>query len=120
MTELEELGLALAEMQLLYETSRRISAAADVDEVIAAYLEHVAVRGRYTCTVVLYEFTEQGEREKVRICGRWSPGEGLSLASAAPARQRRGWTPWEPWLEAAPSSPMWDATSRNARRPQPP
>ncbi|MBP8000113.1 MAG: GAF domain-containing sensor histidine kinase [Chloroflexi bacterium] len=82
MTELEELGLALAEMQLLYETSRRISAAADVDEVIAAYLEHVAVRGRYTCTVVLYEFTEQGEREKVRICGRWSPGEGLSLAQS--------------------------------------
>lgn len=71
---------ALAEMQLLYETSRRISAAADVDEVIAAYLEHVAVRGRYTCTVVLYEFNSQGERERVRICGRWSPGDGLSLA----------------------------------------
>src|SRR5690606_24239830 len=71
---------ALAEMQLLYETSRRISAAADVDEVIAAYLEHVAVRGRYTCTIVLYEFNQQGERERVRISGRWSPGDGLSLA----------------------------------------
>ncbi len=71
---------ALAEMQLLYETSRRISAAADVDEVIAAYLEHVAVRGRYTCTIVLYEFNAQGERQQVRICGRWSPTDGLSLA----------------------------------------
>jgi len=80
--QLEETQVALADMQLLYETSRRIGAAADVEEVIAAYLEHVAVRGRYTCTIVLYEFNEQGEREKVRICGRWSPAEGLSLAQA--------------------------------------
>ena len=78
--QLQATQAALAEMQLLYETSRRISAAADVEEVIAAYLEHVAVRGRYTCTIVLYEFNEQGERQKVRICGRWSPTEGLSLA----------------------------------------
>lgn len=78
--ELQATQAALAEMQLLYETSRRISAAADIDEVIAAYLEHVAVRGRYTCTIVLYEFSGQGEREKVRICGRWSPDDGLSLA----------------------------------------
>ena len=80
--QLEETQVALADMQLLYETSRRIGAAADVEEVIAAYLEDVAVRGRYTCTIVLYEFNEQGEREKVRICGRWSPAEGLSLAQA--------------------------------------
>lgn len=78
--ELQATQAALAEMQLLYETSRRISAAADIDEVIAAYLEHVAVRGRYTCTIVLYDFNSQGERERVRICGRWSPDEGLSLA----------------------------------------
>ena len=80
--QLQETRAALADMQLLYETSRRIGAAADVEEVVAAYLEHVAVRGRYTCTVVLYEFNNQGEREKVRICGRWSPDEGLSLAQA--------------------------------------
>jgi signal transduction histidine kinase len=71
---------ALAETQLLYETSRRISAAVDIDEVIVAYLEHVALRGRYTCTIVLYEMNEQAKRTAVIVRGRWAPGEGLSLA----------------------------------------
>lgn len=70
---------ALGEAQLLYETSRRISMAVDVDEVIAAYLEHVAMRGRYACTVVFYEFNAQEERTAVIIRGRWAPTEGLTL-----------------------------------------
>ncbi len=70
---------ALSETQLLYETSRRISTAVDIEAVIAAYLEHVATRGRYACTVVLYEFNEQEERTAVLMRGRWSPDEGLRL-----------------------------------------
>lgn len=70
---------ALAETQLLYETSRRISAAMDVDDVIRAYLEQVAVRGRYVCSVVLYEFDEAGRRTAVIVRGRWSPQDGLRL-----------------------------------------
>lgn len=70
---------ALAETQLLYETSRRISTAMDVDEVIAAYLDQVATRGRYACNIALYEFDEAGERTGVIVRGRWTPQEGLML-----------------------------------------
>lgn len=69
----------LAETQLLYETSRRITASFDVDDVIEAYLEHVAVRGLYVSTVALYEFDEAGDRTAVVIRGTWSPQAGLQL-----------------------------------------
>lgn len=77
----------LAETQLLYETSRRMTNAFDVDDVIEAYLQHVAVRGRYVCTVALYEFDEFGERTAVLVRGVWSPDEGLRLV-----RQRLPYT----------------------------
>jgi signal transduction histidine kinase len=69
----------LAEAQLLYETSRRMTNAFDVDDVIEAYLQHVAVRGRYVCTVALYEFNDFGERTAVIVRGVWSPDEALRL-----------------------------------------
>jgi signal transduction histidine kinase len=67
----------LAETQLLYETSRRMSTAMDVDEVIEAYLEQVAARSRYMCTVILYAFDEAGRCTASIVRGRWSPQEGL-------------------------------------------
>jgi GAF domain-containing protein len=69
----------LAETQLLYETSRRMTNAFDVDDVIKAYLQHVAVRGHYVCTIALYEFNEFGERTAVIVRGIWSPNEDLRL-----------------------------------------
>jgi signal transduction histidine kinase len=66
----------LAETQLLYETSRRMSTSMDVDEVIDAYLEQVAARGRYVCTVMLYAFDKVGQRTAAIIRGRWTPREG--------------------------------------------
>jgi len=66
----------LAETQLLYETSRRMSTSMDVDEVIGTYLEQVAARGRYVCTVMLYAFDEAGQRTAAFIRGRWTPREG--------------------------------------------
>jgi signal transduction histidine kinase/putative methionine-R-sulfoxide reductase with GAF domain len=70
---------ALEEMQLLYETSRRMRTAMDVDEVIKVYLEQVAVRGRYVCTVVVYEFDGAGQRTATIMRGRWTLQEGLVL-----------------------------------------
>jgi signal transduction histidine kinase len=70
---------ALNEARLLYETSRRMSTAMDVDEVIKAYLEQVAERGRYVCCVALYEFDEAGQRTAVIVRGRWTPQNGLAL-----------------------------------------
>jgi signal transduction histidine kinase len=72
---------ALAETQLLYETSERISAAMNVTGVIEAYLAQVATRDRYACTVVLYEFDTDGRRVAVVVRGRWAPEEGFSLAN---------------------------------------
>jgi signal transduction histidine kinase len=70
---------SLAEMTLLYRTSRRISTAIDMDEVIGAYLEQVAARGRYACTIALYETDAAGHKTAVVVRGRWAPGEGMSL-----------------------------------------
>lgn len=68
---------ALAEAQLLYQTSQRIGMALDVDEVVVAYLKQVATQGRYACNIVLYQFEETGRRVTVEVRGRWTPEEGL-------------------------------------------
>jgi signal transduction histidine kinase len=72
-----ELQRNLEETRLLYETTRHIGAAMNVDEVIFAYLKQVAARGRYTCNVALYEFNEKGERVAVRVQGCWSMERGF-------------------------------------------
>ncbi|HXV44757.1 MAG TPA: GAF domain-containing sensor histidine kinase, partial [Anaerolineae bacterium] len=72
-----EIQGALSEAQLLYQTSQRISTAMDVTEVIHAYLEQVAVRGRYACSVVLYELDESGRRAAVIVRGQWTHQTGL-------------------------------------------
>ncbi|MCA9953493.1 MAG: GAF domain-containing sensor histidine kinase [Ardenticatenaceae bacterium] len=83
----------LAETQLLYETSRRMTNAFDVDDVIEAYLQHVAVRGRYVCTVALYEFNDFGERTAVTVRGVWSPDADLQLIHKRFAYIRDGLDP---------------------------
>jgi signal transduction histidine kinase len=70
---------ALDELLLLYQTSRRISTAMDIDEVIAAYLEQVATRGRYACSVALYATDEAGRRREVIVRGHWNPATGMTL-----------------------------------------
>lgn len=73
-----ETRAALEETRLLYETSRRMSTAIGTDAVVAAYLEQVATRGRFACTVVLYEQDEDGGPGWVNIHGRWTPGGGMT------------------------------------------
>jgi signal transduction histidine kinase len=68
---------ALDEMRLLYETSQRIGLGRDADEVITAYLEQVARRTRYVCSVCLYEFDPEGKRTAVVVRGRWDPDTGF-------------------------------------------
>jgi signal transduction histidine kinase len=72
-----EIQSSLDQTQLLYQTSQRISTAMDVTEVVHAYLEQVAVRGRYACSVALYELDEQGQRTAVIVRGRWTRQNGL-------------------------------------------
>ncbi len=66
-------------LQLLYQTSQRISTVMTVREVVAAYLEQVAAGGRYYCSVRLDEIDAHGERQAVIVHGRWFPEEGVRL-----------------------------------------
>jgi signal transduction histidine kinase len=75
----EQTQQTLAETQLLYETGRRINAAIELDDVVMAHLEQVATRGRYWCSVVLYEFDEWGQKAAVVLRGRRTPQEGLQI-----------------------------------------
>jgi signal transduction histidine kinase/putative methionine-R-sulfoxide reductase with GAF domain len=84
---------ALSETRLLYETSRRIGAAATIDGVIEAYLEQVASRDRFACAVALYEDGERGPRTDVVVRGRWRPDGGLALTDERIPRTADGLDP---------------------------
>jgi signal transduction histidine kinase len=96
---------ALQETRLLYETSRRINAAHDVDEVIVSYLELVAARGRYTCSVALYDFDAAGQRQGVVVRGRWSPRGGLRRAAERHLYSKDG---LDPILDAGQTATIAD------------
>ena len=68
--------LAVGEMTLLYRTSRRISTPIDIEEVIGAYLEQVATRGRYACSIALYELDEEGRKTGVQVPVAGRPTKG--------------------------------------------
>ncbi len=74
----DQLQYHLAETKLMFETSHNMSSARTVAEVVAAYLNHIAARRRYACTVVLYEFDAQEQFVARTVKGRWSPEHGLS------------------------------------------
>ncbi|MBC8139607.1 MAG: GAF domain-containing protein [Fibrella sp.] len=67
----------LEETQLLYSLSRRLSTAMDVEEVVYAYLEQVAMRGRFACNVLLYETNHQGQRTSAVVQGKWTERKGI-------------------------------------------
>ncbi|MEM8535546.1 MAG: GAF domain-containing sensor histidine kinase [Chloroflexota bacterium] len=71
---------SLDRTRLLYETSRRISTAMSVQDVITAYLEHVAAGDRYACAIVLLATNQTGQRTHMIVQGRWSADNGTSLA----------------------------------------
>jgi signal transduction histidine kinase len=73
---------ALAETQLLFETSQRMSMALDIEGVVEAYLKQVATRQHYRCTVATFELNERGEKTAISTLGRWVPGSGLDLTRA--------------------------------------
>lgn len=70
---------ALETTRLLFEVSQRLGAAMSVEQVVAAYLGEVAARGRYICTVALYEFDNQDQRSAVVVHGFWRPQDGVVM-----------------------------------------
>ncbi len=88
---------ALRELQVLYRTSRSISSAMEIDEVVAAYLDQVAAWGRFSCSLVLYEFDEAGNKEWIVVRGQWSSENGLSLT---PWRLRHSVDPLDAVLDS--------------------
>ncbi|HWQ15368.1 MAG TPA: GAF domain-containing protein [Roseiflexaceae bacterium] len=87
---------ALETTQLLYATSRRISTADSVEAVVAAYLEEVAARGRYICTVLVYELDERGQRVATVVRGWYSARDGMRLADHRTLYRR---DPLDEWLD---------------------
>ena len=73
-----ETEIALNDMQLLYESSQRISMAMDVNAVVEAYLEQVATQRRYRCSVAYFELGESGKKQTIHLLGRWVPDKGIS------------------------------------------
>ena len=70
---------SVAQASQLLDTTERIGNAMSVDEVVNAYLEQVAATGRYTCTIVLYEYDEDGNKMGNVVRGRWTPGAEVAL-----------------------------------------
>jgi signal transduction histidine kinase len=70
---------ALTETQLLFETSQRMSMALTLEGIVEAYLEQVATRQRYRCTVAIFEENADGDKTTIVTLGRWLPDEGISL-----------------------------------------
>ncbi len=70
---------ALSTTQLLYATSQALSSALDTDEVIAGYLQHVAVGSGYTCLVGLLGTNDDGATGTVRGC--WTPSNGAAITN---------------------------------------
>ncbi len=99
---------ALEVTQLLYDTSRRMSTAMSVEAVVAAYLEEVAARGPYVCTVLVYELDESGQRAETIVRGFWSAATGSSLATRRYPYRR---DPLDEWLDAGEMITMSDVHS---------
>jgi len=84
----EESRRSVARTGLLLHTTERIGNAMSVDEVIGAYLDQVASNGRYYCTIVLYDFDEDGLKIGNVVRGRWAPGANVELLHhEIPAKQ---------------------------------
>ncbi len=68
----------LADTELLFETSRRISTSNSTQEVARAYLELVATQGKYNCTILIYDYDESDQRKDIVVLGRWKQDTGLT------------------------------------------
>lgn len=69
-----------SEIELLYQTSRSIATAAEVDDVVTAYLNQVALNDRYACNVVVYNRNSDGSIRSRTARGVWFPGKGVVLS----------------------------------------
>jgi len=69
----------MAQTAQILETTERIGNAMSVDEVVLAYLQQVAAGGRYTCTIVLYEYDSFGNKVGNTVRGRWTPGAEVQI-----------------------------------------
>ncbi|MBS1721489.1 MAG: GAF domain-containing sensor histidine kinase [Armatimonadetes bacterium] len=75
----DETSANLDQTHLLYETTTALSRARGLEDVVQAYLSHIAKGRRYRSHVVTYEFGPDGEPVKnVSLCS-WSPEGGIAL-----------------------------------------
>ena len=70
---------SLTDMRLLYETGQRINSSSNIPAIVKAYLEQVAAKHQYSCSIALYERDQSGRKQQVCVHGRWNPGTGYRL-----------------------------------------
>ena len=75
----EETRSALAQTKLLYETTTDLSRARNLDDVVSAYLTHIATDKAHNCSVVVYELDHEGQRKTNVLLGTSRKGSKIDL-----------------------------------------
>lgn len=78
----EETQAALAQTRLLYETTTDLSKARNLDDVVYAYLSHIAAGKECNCSIVVYERDEAGKLAFNVMLGSSRPGGRIDLSKS--------------------------------------
>jgi PAS domain S-box-containing protein len=84
----EQTQITLTQTEMLYNAGRRLSAAEDLQEVLAAVIEGVPIAAVNRATLFHYEHDQAGEIENALVGANWYSGQG---APPAPVGQRYPW-----------------------------
>ena len=71
---------ALADTERLYEASRRLTSARDLQEITAAVVEGLLVPAVNRAVLHIIEYDSKGEMESMRVVANWYSGEGTPPA----------------------------------------
>ena len=76
----EQLQLTLVETERLYKTSRMLTAARDLHEILTAVIEGLQIEGINRGVLYVFELNNQGEIESARTVANWYSGQGETPA----------------------------------------
>jgi len=72
----EQTQVTLSQTELLYNAGRRLNAADDLQEIVAAVVEGVPIPAVNRATLFLYEHDPTGEIESASVAANWYSGQG--------------------------------------------
>lgn len=104
----EETQRSLQQARLLAQTTTALSQAMALEDIVRAYLEHVAKGRTYNCALVLYERDEEGRIAYNCQVGEYRPGHRLRTARS---RIRHETDELDPVLESGEALLFGDVSS---------